>query len=1041
MTARRVARLTLIVAAMVAIGYHCWWFHDFVVDDAGISFSYARTFAVGHGLTLTPLSERVEGYTNFLWVMLLAAGARLGVGLTEWAHLAGGALAAVCALGSAELLAALRGRRRPLDGAAALLVAALMPISYWSMSGLEGPLYMALLVWAPTRLLGERERPGAWPLSALLTAGLPLVRPDGALPFAVLCAARLVGGGGVRAIARWLALAAGPVAAHLGWRFLYYAYPVPCTFYAKVPDGFIWRELFDRDAPGWRYVLGLVDRFRLDALYLPAALSLLRWRRLRARLTVAALTFSVLMFPVYARGDWMSEGRFLAPVLPTLAVLAVDGCGRVGDLPALLHKWLRPPAIAAALAAAGALVVPASLHITKIRQHAYPVPFEGVGNRGRAYARLAAELEPERPAALDGDLGGTSFYAGMPIYDLGGLTDVTSAHGNAFPGVWREYMFGERRPTFMRIAGFWGSMRLQDQIEFRGRYVPVNDMPGEGISVSREALLAEGVDTRAPLARFADEGLELLGARVEGGEVRLWLLVREVGMSGALRVVGGAGGQSAPLRIGAGTYPPSLWRAGEVLRSRQVRPGAGALQLCGKARCWPLAEGESGATPRPLPAASGAEQAAAEARGDLDAAAAMARRRGVSTPSVAAALMERARAHADGGDVDRAFADELAALSVDRTRSFARRRAEELRYQLRQTYHPRWIDRLDEALRAFQLAPDAAGLSQVASLARAAARPESAVRAQIATGLVPEDAEGRLDLAEAFLESGAPRPALAFLPVPRTVEDAARVARIARAAGAPDSARRVESLLMARPVAVAPGLELGAAWARVRSTGVVELSLALRRNAASAADTLVVAGRPVQLTRAPGHWDANEVVVEPIALELPAGRARVSVGAALLDVDVPPFGGDFERDGTDGWTVDGAAFAPVTPRSHRVPRLGPRGRDYADSSGPGRAAQGSLRSPRLADGVEEVCFLIAGGRDVTSTGVRLDANGLWGPAAAAASDSFSEECLDARPLVGRDRRVVIYDLSPTNQIAVDDVECLAGGRPVACSGDVRVVVR
>ena len=47
-------------------------------DDAFISFRYARNLVEGHGLVWNP-GEAVEGYTNFLWVLLMAAGIGAGV--------------------------------------------------------------------------------------------------------------------------------------------------------------------------------------------------------------------------------------------------------------------------------------------------------------------------------------------------------------------------------------------------------------------------------------------------------------------------------------------------------------------------------------------------------------------------------------------------------------------------------------------------------------------------------------------------------------------------------------------------------------------------------------------------------------------------------------------------------------------------------------------------------------------------------------------------------------------------------------------------
>ena len=47
------------------------------MDDAWISFRYARSLVQGHGLTFNP-GEWVEGYSNLSWTLLIAAGMALG---------------------------------------------------------------------------------------------------------------------------------------------------------------------------------------------------------------------------------------------------------------------------------------------------------------------------------------------------------------------------------------------------------------------------------------------------------------------------------------------------------------------------------------------------------------------------------------------------------------------------------------------------------------------------------------------------------------------------------------------------------------------------------------------------------------------------------------------------------------------------------------------------------------------------------------------------------------------------------------------------
>src|SRR6266540_3239895 len=50
------------------------------LDDAYITFRYARHLAEGYGLgAWNHTGEHVEGYSSLLWMLLLAGAARLGV--------------------------------------------------------------------------------------------------------------------------------------------------------------------------------------------------------------------------------------------------------------------------------------------------------------------------------------------------------------------------------------------------------------------------------------------------------------------------------------------------------------------------------------------------------------------------------------------------------------------------------------------------------------------------------------------------------------------------------------------------------------------------------------------------------------------------------------------------------------------------------------------------------------------------------------------------------------------------------------------------
>ena len=64
--------LVAIGAAALLLTLHALSFGSWIVDDAGISYAYARNLAAGHGLVSQPGMTPVEGYSKPLWVALWA---------------------------------------------------------------------------------------------------------------------------------------------------------------------------------------------------------------------------------------------------------------------------------------------------------------------------------------------------------------------------------------------------------------------------------------------------------------------------------------------------------------------------------------------------------------------------------------------------------------------------------------------------------------------------------------------------------------------------------------------------------------------------------------------------------------------------------------------------------------------------------------------------------------------------------------------------------------------------------------------------------
>ena len=99
----------LIALATLLLLGHSLLHARYTIDDAAISYVYARGLAHGQGWVFQPGSETVEGVTNLLWVVLLAGGARIGLD----PHLLSKVLGLLAALATVWLTAGYPWSRMP----------------------------------------------------------------------------------------------------------------------------------------------------------------------------------------------------------------------------------------------------------------------------------------------------------------------------------------------------------------------------------------------------------------------------------------------------------------------------------------------------------------------------------------------------------------------------------------------------------------------------------------------------------------------------------------------------------------------------------------------------------------------------------------------------------------------------------------------------------------------------------------------------------------------------------------------------------------
>lgn len=435
-------RGALEVALYVATAVGAWSVR-FVQDDAFISFRYARNLAHGRGLVFNP-GERVEGYTNFLWTLLMAIPERLGWSTPQFSQIVG----IVCALATVAVAKWLAAKVLA-NGARAYLVAVVlvtnMTFLSYATGGLETML-QTLLVTAAIGLLlpldAERmRRLRVRQLGAGIVGGLALLtRLDSAVLVAVasvvhLVAVTRISVRPVRAVVTSAFVIGAPLIAvvtpWLIWKERYYGTMFPNTLTAKTGAFFWWPLLY-----GLMYVVVFLLSFGL-----PLLASRLRgvWRESTPRLRQVAWVIPIWLGYIVLVGADFMEFRFVVPILPVIAIVELVA---LDTFTAVRKQVFLVGALASA--SIGHVVLPSlgypvsTFHDLDIWPATTPYSQWSVG-RDLAATFPGGLDEPNQVTMAIGSLGIWSYESQLPTVDLLGLTDpVVARRGEAldvyYPG-------------------------------------------------------------------------------------------------------------------------------------------------------------------------------------------------------------------------------------------------------------------------------------------------------------------------------------------------------------------------------------------------------------------------------------------------------------------------------------------------------------------------------------------------------------------------------------------------------------------------------
>lgn len=489
-----------IAACLALLLWHIrlYWFMS---DDAYIAFRYARNLSEGFGLVFNPGFERVEGYTCFLWVALLAGFDAAGLPPHVVANWISAALGVALWIGvfvyCARTLAP--GARPWLLVVPALFLASNRSYAMWSTGGLETKLYEVLIVsgvlLAAHEARGER---GRWWPSALLFALASLTRPDALLIAFMVFTARAIHELKQRklhvaAVGIGASVYLAIVGAHFAFRLAYYGEWLPNTYYAKL-DAQSWWDL------GLTYLAAFALEYAMW-LWLPliaiGAFAFIREGRSIVPLLAAAAIIPHALYIAYAGGDNF-EYRPINLYIPFYAIFIYAGvreiatrwrlpviagawgiasCAAAAFIPALTHLDFPPvlyrpgfpgwsmrldgtrelvsserhvglfeiPGLREYLDVYNRVYADLTSHFGGLRQEEQSLHLETVVRQGQLLARMIDEglLPPDTHIATR-SVGAIPYFSRLRTLDMLGLTDAHVAHSPMPPNEQRMIAHGKQ---------------------------------------------------------------------------------------------------------------------------------------------------------------------------------------------------------------------------------------------------------------------------------------------------------------------------------------------------------------------------------------------------------------------------------------------------------------------------------------------------------------------------------------------------------------------------------------------------------------------
>ncbi len=411
----------ILISAFAGESYFLFQFNDHPCEDAYITYRFAKNFAEGNGPVFNK-EERVEGYSNFLWMAGIAGACRMGIDMIAFSRFVGWLSHVLTFL----LVWQIPYRYFSIRGFSKLVAPALyvlfLPVHYMAASGLETALYTFLMVLCVKTVLWARNRPLPFAVAGLIFTLIALCRPEGILLFAFFLiyvfSLGLAKRASLRGYLPGIMLFIVLYGMFLLWRLYYYHALLPNTYYAKGTF-----PLLIRFGLGMFTLRSFITRYPFFAIFLFMLWKTGRLSTEPGRLApilcflAAGLCFSVC----FSGFDWVPFFRYILPAVPLIIILCTIICSQLWCR--ILPMQVRMPRMIWGFITVGCFLLAAeqfyadlmlTIRLKQIDDFAY--------YNQRAFAEWLKKEIGQEPVVCVGDVGRMAYYSDAHILDILGLT-------------------------------------------------------------------------------------------------------------------------------------------------------------------------------------------------------------------------------------------------------------------------------------------------------------------------------------------------------------------------------------------------------------------------------------------------------------------------------------------------------------------------------------------------------------------------------------------------------------------------------------------